>query len=39
MEKFVQATVADVATAMKLYYESGEPTTAAALKAYKTALK
>jgi len=35
MEKVVQATIDDVATAMKLYYESGQPTTAAALKAYK----
>lgn len=35
MLRAVAATVADVATAMKLYYESGEPTTAAALKAYK----
>lgn len=32
---FVQSTVADVAIAMKLYYESGEPTTPEALKAYK----
>jgi hypothetical protein len=37
MAKPVAATVADVATAMKLYYETGEPTTAAALKAYKAA--
>jgi uncharacterized membrane protein len=35
MEKVVQSTIDDVATAMKLYYESGQPTTAAALKAYK----
>ena len=35
MEKTVAATVSDVATAMKLYYETGVPTTAAALKAYK----
>lgn len=35
MEKVVQATIDDVATAMKLYYETGQPTTAAALKAYK----
>jgi hypothetical protein len=32
---FVQSTVADVATAMKLYYETGNPTTPEALKAYK----
>ena len=36
MAGFVQATIADVARSMKLYYETGEPTTAAALKAYKT---
>lgn len=35
MEKTVQATIRDVATAMKLYYETGQPTTAAALQAYK----
>jgi len=35
----VQATVSDVAIAMKLYYETGKPTTAAALKAYKAGLK
>jgi hypothetical protein len=35
MEKVVQATIDDVATAMKLYYETGQPTTAAALKAFK----
>ena len=35
MEKIVAATVSDVAIAMKLYYETGEPTTRAALKAYK----
>lgn len=33
---FVQRTIADVATSMKLYYETGEPTTAAALKAHKS---
>lgn len=32
---FVQSTVEDVATAMKLYYETGDPTSPAALKAYK----
>ena len=31
----VEKTVADVALSLKLYYESGEPTTAAALKACK----
>ena len=35
MEKVVQATIDDVATAMKLFYETGQPTTAAALKAYR----
>ena len=35
MEKVVQSTIDDVATAMKLYYESGQPTTAAALKSCK----
>jgi uncharacterized membrane protein len=35
MEKMVQATIKDVATSMKLYYETGRPTTAAALKDYK----
>jgi len=35
MAKFVQATIADVALAMKLYYESGSPTTPATMKAYK----
>jgi hypothetical protein len=35
MAKFVQATIADVAVAMKLYYESGNATTPANLKAYK----
>ena len=35
MEKVVQATIDDVATAMKLFYETGQPTTAAVLKAYK----
>ena len=39
MEKPVASTVADVATAMKLYYETGEPTTAAALKAYKASTR
>jgi len=36
---FVQSTVEDVAVAMKLYYETGQPTTAAALKAFKAANK
>ncbi len=31
----VQGTVRDIACAMKLFYETGEPTTTAALKAYK----
>ena len=35
----VKKTIADVACSMKLYYESGEPTTAAALKAYKSTTK
>ena len=35
MRKVVQATIADVAIAMKLYYETGQPTTPAALKAHK----
>ncbi|MCP5189952.1 MAG: SRPBCC family protein [Pseudomonadales bacterium] len=39
MEKPVAATVADVAMAMKLYYESGQPTTATALAAYKVAAR
>ncbi len=38
MEKTVQSTIRDVATAMKLYYETGTPTTAAALKTYKATL-
>ncbi len=38
MAKFVRATIADVALAMKLYYETGKPTTPAALKAYKAAM-
>lgn len=33
---FVQKTIADVTVSMKLYYESGEPTTAQALRAYKS---
>jgi hypothetical protein len=36
---FVEKTIADVALSMKLYYESGEPTSAAALKAHKAAQK
>ncbi|MFT4519691.1 MAG: hypothetical protein ACI9JM_002088 [Halioglobus sp.] len=39
MAGFVEGTIADVTRSMKLYYESGEPTTAAALKAYKATLK
>ena len=38
LQKLIAATIADVATAMKLYYETGEPTTAAALKRYKRSL-
>lgn len=37
MAGLVQATIADVALSMKLYYETGEPTTPAALKAAKSA--
>ncbi|SRR6056297_1385194 len=33
MAGFVQSTIADVALAMQLYYETGEPTTDARLKA------
>lgn len=36
---FVGKTIADVALSMKLYYETGEPTTAAARKAYKSTHK
>jgi hypothetical protein len=39
MAGFVRATIADVAISMKLYYETGRPTTPAALKAYKARLK
>lgn len=39
MANFAQAIIADVAVAMKLYYETGNPTTPAALKAYKAGLK
>lgn len=39
MAGFVQATINDVALSMKLYYETGVPTTAAALKAYKAGMK
>lgn len=39
MARFVQATINDVALSMKLYYETGQPTTAAALKAHKSSLK
>jgi len=37
MEKTVHSTIRDVATAMKLFYETGKPTTPAVLKAYKAA--
>lgn len=39
MAGFVQATISDVALSMKLYYESGVPTTKAALKAHKAQMK
>ena len=39
MANIVQATIQDVALSMKLYYESGVPTTAAALKAYKARIR
>ena len=35
MQPFVQKTIADTALAMKLFYETGEPTTPEALRAYK----
>jgi hypothetical protein len=35
MAKVVRATVSDVAISMKLFYETGTPSTGAALKAYK----
>jgi carbon monoxide dehydrogenase subunit G len=35
----VRSNISDVALALKLYYESGEPTTPAALKAYKQSSK
>ncbi len=38
MSGFVQTTINDVALSMKLYYETGTPTTAAALKAYKAGI-
>ena len=39
MAGFVQTTINDVALSMKLYYETGEPTTVAALKAYKKRIR
>jgi len=39
LENFVSATLLDVALSMKLYYETGEPTSAEALKAIKAAHK
>jgi hypothetical protein len=39
MAKFVRSTIGDVAIAMKLYYETGKPTTPAALKDYKSRLQ
>ena len=35
LEKFVAATISDVAISMKLYYETDQPTTRSALKTYK----
>ena len=39
MANTVQRTIADVAIAMKLYYETGRSTTAAAIKVYKAQLR
>ncbi len=39
MAGFVTTTISDVALSMKLYYETGEPTTTGGLKAYKITLK
>ena len=39
MEKVVSDTVSDVATSMKLYYETGTPTTRATLRAYRASIK
>ena len=39
MAGFVQSTISDVAVSMKLYYETGLPTTAETLKAYKANIK
>lgn len=39
LEKFVATTISDVAISMKLYYETGRPTTSSALKAYKASLQ
>ena len=39
MKSVVQATISDVATSMKLYYETGVPTTKSALKAFKSRVK
>ena len=36
---FIDKTVADVACSMKLFYETGEPTSKSALQAYKAGLK
>jgi hypothetical protein len=38
MASFVEATISDVTLSMKLYYETGTPTTPAALKAYKAGI-
>ena len=37
MQPFVQKTIADTALSMKLFYETGQPTTPEALRAYKAA--
>ena len=38
MENVVQKTIADVAYSMTLFYETGQPTTASALRNYKDSL-
>ena len=38
MESMVQKTIADVAYSMTLFYETGQPTTASALRNYKDSL-
>jgi hypothetical protein len=39
MEKLVRSSTEDVAIALKLFYESDQPTTASKLKAYKAAAR